>query len=970
MPCHGDSEHPALREGRSRPDGSVRPRSIARSRIRVERLALSLCVSGALLGALGLVDDIAEAGLWVAFLPHEPPTTRTAALGLLFAGAAAALRCRPRTGRLVRSISILAAVAALAIGAVAVFGHVFARDPVDLLTLLGTDGGTRLAPLAAACVVLLALATLLIDVRPAARAGPSEWLALSAWIGAFTALLGYVFGAAVLYRFARAPLIGVTPPAVVSLLLTATGLLFARPTTGFMRMATARGMSGALLRRLTLVAIVTPVVVGVAALHVLRALGVAAPTVLGAVMATVTTVVATGIVAAIAAPFNRTYEAFELSHADLVRAQAVAEVGSWCLDVRRNVFDGSDEACRIFGIPPGTSLTYEAFLERVHPDDRASVDAAWKAALSGVPYDIEHRIVVSGEVRWVRDKAELHFDEERRLVGAFGITLDITHRKRIEEALRLSEEKAAGIVAISADAIICIDEHQRITLFNEGAEATFGYKKAEVLGEPIEILIPERFRRRHHELVKQFMAGNKKAFRIGERASTVAGLRKSGEEFRADAAISKLSVNGNTVLTVALRDVTEQERHQEEQAQLSELGSALASTLELDARLASIARIATKRIADVCMLFLVEHDGRVRRLRVTSRRPEHGWACEVLMRFPFESSREPSVWDELLANRPVIVDEVTDERLVRLAHDDEHLRALRALEPRSAMALPLFAHGKLVGLMLLVASAGSRAYSAADLRFASQVAQRAAYAIDGAQLYAAACQAIESRDRVLRIVAHDLRNPLGNILMQAALLEGHDTRAGAIVRSCRRMNRIIQDLLDVTTMEEGRLAFEPRAVSVREALASALEGEQMLASAASLELELEADRDLPEVWADRDRLLQILENLIGNALKFTPAGGNIKVGAAPKAGEVLFWVADTGPGISPEEVCHVFDRFWQAHRGRRHGVGLGLDIVRGLVEAHGGRVWVESTVGRGTTVFFTMPTATTTGEPQRLSARS
>jgi len=120
--------------------------------------------------------------------------------------------------------------------------------------------------------------------------------------------------------------------------------------------------------------------------------------------------------------------------------------------------------------------------------------------------------------------------------------------------------------------------------------------------------------------------------------------------------------------------------------------------------------------------------------------------------------------------------------------------------------------------------------------------------------------------------------------------------------------------------------------------------------------------ELPEVWADHDRILQVLENLIGNALKFTPSSGRIVVGAGRRHGEVLFWVADTGCGIPPEGLPHVFDRFWQAKKGARHGAGLGLPITRGIIDAHGGRIWIESTLGRGTIVFFTVPEAPAAAE--------
>jgi signal transduction histidine kinase len=151
-------------------------------------------------------------------------------------------------------------------------------------------------------------------------------------------------------------------------------------------------------------------------------------------------------------------------------------------------------------------------------------------------------------------------------------------------------------------------------------------------------------------------------------------------------------------------------------------------------------------------------------------------------------------------------------------------------------------------------------------------------------------------------------------------------------------------------------------------MVEAVDMQRSLASSSSLELRIEADSNVPDIWGDRDRLLQVFENLIGNAIKFTPAGGCITVGAASHDHEVIFRVADTGSGIAPEDLPRVFDRFWQATRANRQGAGLGLPITKGIVEAHGGRIWVESTPNRGTTFSFTIPE--TTSEQGRPSGSS
>jgi signal transduction histidine kinase len=170
------------------------------------------------------------------------------------------------------------------------------------------------------------------------------------------------------------------------------------------------------------------------------------------------------------------------------------------------------------------------------------------------------------------------------------------------------------------------------------------------------------------------------------------------------------------------------------------------------------------------------------------------------------------------------------------------------------------------------------------------------------------------------------------------------------------MNRLIQDILDVTRLDARRLTVERAVVSTRETLDALIDAQRPLAKAQRLDFNVEVADDLPDVWGDRDRLLQILENLIGNALKFTKRGG-ITIGAIRRDDEVVFWVRDTGIGMPADELAHVFDRFWQGRKEARSGAGLGLAIVKGLVEAHAGHVWVESTLGQGTCFYFTIPVA-------------
>jgi signal transduction histidine kinase/FixJ family two-component response regulator len=220
---------------------------------------------------------------------------------------------------------------------------------------------------------------------------------------------------------------------------------------------------------------------------------------------------------------------------------------------------------------------------------------------------------------------------------------------------------------------------------------------------------------------------------------------------------------------------------------------------------------------------------------------------------------------------------------------------------------------------------------------------------------------VRARDDVLGVVAHDLQNPLNVISMAANMLLTRITEQSArrpierIVRSVQRATRLLRDLLDVGAIEEGHFAIERRRVDPTALILSALESQQSLAADASVITATDLSPSLPQIDADEERLLEVLENLIGNAIKFTSPGGTISVGALAENEQIKIWVADNGSGIPEQHLPHIFDRFWQAKRGDRRGTGLGLTICKGIVEAHEGQIWAESTPGKGTTLSFTLP---------------
>jgi len=359
-----------------------------------------------------------------------------------------------------------------------------------------------------------------------------------------------------------------------------------------------------------------------------------------------------------------------------------------------------------------------------------------------------------------------------------------------------TEVLLADIIRISADAIICLDADQRITLYNDGAEQIFGWTRDEVIGKPLDMLLPERARDVHRGHVQRFARSGAHARKMGERQE-ISGLRKNGQEFPAEAAIAKVQTGDSVVFSVVLRDITEQ--------------------VEL------------------------------------------------------------------------------------------HKRLQRAMQ---------------------------------------------------------------ARDDTVGVVAHDLRNPVSAVkMLSKALLERANTEEFSeetqeqltVIRDASlQMDRLIQDLLDVTRVETGRMGIITQPVTTVALLDAALTTLRPLVESAGLTLVEDLPATLPAVTADPERISQVLSNLVGNAIKFTKPGGSVGVRAETNGDrEVAVAVSDTGIGIDPEQLPNIFDRYWQnAHSSiRARGAGLGLPIARGIVHAHGGRMWVESELGRGTTFHFTLPVA-------------
>ena len=581
--------------------------------------------------------------------------------------------------------------------------------------------------------------------------------------------------------------------------------------------------------------------------------------------------------------------------------------------------------------------------------------------LNGERVEYEDELPIAGERKYIQGVYTPERDASGKVVGWVASVTDITVRKRIEEELKAANAFLDAIIEnIPLTLFIKDGRSLRYLRLNRAGEGLLGWPKETLIGKSDYDLWPqaeaERFVERDREALEADMV---------DIAEEPIQTRHQGVRILHTKKVPIHDAAGHPAYLLGIsEDITDRRRTEQERQFLSEVGVALSASLEYEQTLASVARLVVRNFADWSAVDVMDEEGRLSRLKVASADPDRAALCEVLEQMPRDRDLPHIMRSVIESKRPIVVEQVTSRYIESLGQGPGHLQALLATGVTSFVAVPLLMRGQPLGALFLGSSTLSRVFGQGDLRLAEALADRAAIAIENARLYRASIHASQLRDRVLGVVAHDLRNPLSAILIQASaakrprpeLERRSQTPMEIIHRAARHMNRLIQDLLDVALMEAGQLTIDRARLTAGGLIAEAVEMQRALASSSSLELRVEVDPDVAEVWGDRDRLLQVFENLIGNAIKFTPAGGRVTAGATSRDDEVVFRVADTGRGIPSENLPRVFDRFWQATRGR-NGAGLGLPITKGIVEAHGGRIWVESTAGSGSTFFFSIPRA-------------
>jgi PAS domain S-box-containing protein len=399
---------------------------------------------------------------------------------------------------------------------------------------------------------------------------------------------------------------------------------------------------------------------------------------------------------------------------------------------------------------------------------------------------------------------------------------------------------------------------------------------------------------------------------------------------------------------------------------LLEASRFLATSLDPEASAETVARVLVPAFADGCIVDVADPGETPRPLAVVHVDPEkQALLREIRARFPVDLESPDGASNAMRTGISILHRQLDDAVHDNAGLEPERLQLVKKVAPRSSMTAPLMARGRTFGAITVLSTRDERRFDEADLALLEELAARAALAIDNARLYRDAQEANRTKDEFLGTVSHELRTPLTAILGWAHILEKKrdpesiERGLAIIERNAKSQAQIIEDILDVSRIISGKLRLDLRAVELAPAVQAAIDVVRPSAEARGIELAARLEEGLGQVLGDADRLQQVAWNLLSNAIKFTPKGGRVELHMTRVGSAARMVVRDTGKGIDPEFLPHVFERFRQADSStsRAHaGLGLGLSIVRHIVELHGGYVRAESAgKGKGATFVVDVP---------------
>ena len=663
------------------------------------------------------------------------------------------------------------------------------------------------------------------------------------------------------------------------------------------------------------------------------------------------------------------------------RIVETADEGIWLLDPSGNATYVNSRAAEMLG------LETEAILGR--PLGGFTYTAAGASALAealepvarGKPTRFDLRLRRNnGSVLWARVSAS-PVSIENGAAGTLAMLADVTDRVTAEEALRRSESRFRRLSESGMIGVAVLGPDGRATEANDEFLRLVGGDKNDLAAGRLSLTSstpPEYRDQDRRKLVELHETGVCAPF-LKEY------IRKDAGRFAVLVGATRLEGPGDDGESVGfMLDISARRRAEEAVRFLAEAGEVLGCSLDYDVTLAGAARLAVPRIADLCVIDVLEADGRVKRVAVAHA--DSALEASAARLHLHDENDVGSPVAEVLRTGRAVVDPGTWTSVVDATpRADEHRRLARRLGISSFMVVPLSARGRTFGAISLWAAGSGRKFDAEDLALAEELARRAAMAVDNARLFAEANQArVEAeradrtKDQFLAALSHELRTPLTPVLIDVtAMLDtpGLPADVRPVLEITRRNveleARLIDDLLDVTRISRGKLRLNRTPVDAHALIRQAAEICRGDSAAASLRLDLELSASAHHVEGDPARLQQILWNLVKNAVKFTPPGGRVAVCSRNEPGpRLVVEVSDTGIGIEPEVLPRIFDAFEQGDAAvtkQFGGLGLGLAISRSLALAHGGLLSVSS-AGRGQGSTFTLELPALADSPRPRSA--